>query len=145
MSNEIGKKYAGIKVLANDEMAKSMTTAATNSNQFALEQMFAMSNKGGDIIVCANQAQDAILELVVGRQAPDSAATLYEAHPVFSSPGTLMKAREDVIDAIYKRRPKSDMLLDPIRKRPALLAELGFAQLIDTLKAVELQDGLVTS
>jgi len=136
------KKYDGVRVILNDEMARSMAKGVSDSTEFGLQQMFAQSDKAGDIVVCANKEQTLVLEVVVGEAHDDTAITLYQPHTAFASPGTLMKAREEVIDEIRKRRPEAVMLRDPIRNRAAALSELGFAQLIDTLKAVEKEDGV---
>lgn len=84
-----------------------------------------------------------IVEHVMGL-AGDSISGLYEVHPIFASPGTLLTAREDLIEMIESSEnaaPGVLKMMDEGRGRPVFLQEMTTSQLIDLVQRALLRRG----
>lgn len=96
---------------------------------------YAASGKGGMVYILTNgqKAPGKIVEHVMGLDQT-TISCLYEPHPIFSSPGDLLRAREDLIEQLERANnaaPGKLQMMDEGRGRPVFLQEMCFAQLKD--------------
>lgn len=83
--------------------------------------------------------RDVFIEVIGSGAHGDTIATLYEAHPIFNSKADFVAARRELIETIadlVDGDAGNLVIKCPIRKRPALIRELGTGQLSDLMRGI---------
>lgn len=133
-----------VSLVANsDYVAQAMLAEFEPKSNTDKRKCFAQSKVAGGVFVVTSDTEERfkgnILEVVAGIGDNDFMLTLHEPHPIFNTPGELVKAREELIEAIermYGAAPGRVMVPDAARKRQLKLQELGTQQLLDQLKGI---------
>lgn len=133
-------KYATLNPIANEVKIREFTTELVRN--LDMVKTAAIDDRETGIVLLQQftiDGQPVYLEVIGSSAFADSASTLYGAHPVFNNKGAYIEARRELITVIEDMKdavPGSLIVTCPMRKRPALIRELGLAQLVDLMRAV---------
>jgi hypothetical protein len=121
----------------SEDTARFLMGQLGNLPESRKKDLFAQSPRGGGVYVYESPDYPGkVLEVVAGVRTDDQMACLYEGHPIFNTPGELVKAREELIQVfehLHRAIPGTLFLPDPGRGRHCELREVATMQLCDVI------------
>lgn len=135
---DILDKYRSVVVDNDPKKPLALAMQLRKLPEGAQRDHFAGNLKAGCVYLFADEATvpGRVYECVASLQHGDAIASCYVHHPIFNSVGSLLAAREELINAIATQvglSPESVGIDDPGRGRTLGLTEVGTGQLIDLL------------
>ena len=130
--------YSDVVAVNAQHIVLALSSDFKARNEYERRKAFAGSNRAGYFYLFRSQAfPEQVFECVISRGDPgESMSSLYMNHRIFSTPGTLLEAREALIRAISEKvglSPEAIGIDDGARGRSVPLHDLATGQLIDLL------------
>lgn len=133
--------YQDVVVINSDRKALELSIKLRDMPREQQRPFFGGTPKTGFFYLFTHESvPDMVLESVHSTDVVDGITAIYKPHPIFASPGELIRAREVLIETLAKKvglPAESVGIDDPVRGRALGLNELSTGQLIDMLAEQE--------